>query len=265
MSAIGPPSRPLDYYKWYWRDWRANRKVQRMSYVERGIYRELLDECWAEGSIPASIEELAEICGCSKEVMAEAWQVLSNCFTPIENRFINDKIESLRTEKDRERLAKSSAGRKGGISKSTGRRGSKATVKQDLASAKQLPEDAKLLSYRREEKRREDIYGQEGPISGLKKPQPKAAVLDGFDEFWSRYPRKVSKSEAMKAWAKLKPDEDLRDRIASAIAKQKESTGWTKDEGRFIPHASTWLNQRRWEDEVESTGFDWDEALRGAA
>ena len=27
-----------------------------------------------------------------------------------------------------------------------------------------------------------------------------------------------------------------------------------KDDGRFIPHPATWLNQRRWEDELEPTG-----------
>lgn len=45
------PFEALPYYRWHWRDYRANRKVQRMTYIERGLYRELLDECWAEGFI----------------------------------------------------------------------------------------------------------------------------------------------------------------------------------------------------------------------
>lgn len=256
MSAIGPPSRPLDYYKWYWRDWRANRKVQRMSYVERGLYRELLDECWAEGSIPASIEKLAEICGCQKEVMAEAWQVLSNCFTPIENRFINDKIESLRTEKDRERLAKSSAGRKGGISKSTGRRGSKATVKQDLASAKQLPEDAKLLPYRREEKRREDIRAQDDAKAPVA-PQV-ADLLPGVDP------------EVLKDFVSLR--KKLRAPITPVAAKglirEAEKAGITLTQALTICCERSWRGfNADWlkDKKAKSDEFDWDEALRGAA
>ena len=64
--------RVLPYYKWFWQDWRANRKIQRMTYIEKGLYRELLDECWVEGFIPDDIEELADICGCPKEIMANA-------------------------------------------------------------------------------------------------------------------------------------------------------------------------------------------------
>jgi hypothetical protein len=29
------------------------------------------------------------------------------------------------------------------------------------------------------------------------------------------------------------------------------SEQWRRDDGRFIPHPATWLNQRRWEDEAE--------------
>lgn len=60
---------PLPYFKWFWRDWRANRKVQRLHYVARGLYRDLLDEQWENGSLPADVEELADICSCPVEVM----------------------------------------------------------------------------------------------------------------------------------------------------------------------------------------------------
>ena len=88
--------RALPYYKWFWQDWRANRKAQRMNYIERGLYRELLDECWVEGSIPNDLNILAEICGCPNDVMANAWQVLESCFKLVEDVYINEKMESLR-------------------------------------------------------------------------------------------------------------------------------------------------------------------------
>ena len=113
--------RVLPYYKWFWQDWRANRKIQRMSYIERGLYRELLDECWVEGFIPNDIDQLADICGCPTEVMASAWQVLSSCFIEIDGFLVNEKLHSLRTEKDKERLVKSENGKKGGIAKAIGK------------------------------------------------------------------------------------------------------------------------------------------------
>lgn len=77
---------------------------------------------------------------------------------------------------------------------------------------------------------------------------------DGFLSFWAAYPRKAGKQDAAKAWAKLKPSAELLVNILSALAIQKASPDWVKDGGQFIPHASTWINGRRWEDEQTSTG-----------
>ena len=38
--------------------------------------------------------------------------------------------------------------------------------------------------------------------------------------------------------------------MLAAIEKQKQSAQWQDNGGQFIPHPSTWLNQRRWEDEL---------------
>ena len=80
-------------------------------------------------------------------------------------------------------------------------------------------------------------------------PNPKQAG-GGFEKFWSAYPRHVAKSDAQKKFEKLNPDEELLAVMLDAIEKQKNSEQWVKDNGQYIPHPSTWLNQRRWEDEV---------------
>jgi hypothetical protein len=38
--------------------------------------------------------------------------------------------------------------------------------------------------------------------------------------------------------------------MLQALEKQKRSEQWQKDNGKFIPHAATWLNGKRWEDEL---------------
>ncbi len=84
---------------------------------------------------------------------------------------------------------------------------------------------------------------------------PSPAPVDSaelFSRFWKLYPRKVGKDKAEKAWAKLKLTAELFDTIVSALAKHCLLPGWTKDKGQFIPHAATWLNGKRWEDEVEA-------------
>ena len=72
-------------------------------------------------------------------------------------------------------------------------------------------------------------------------------VINGFDKFWEAYPNKKDKQKAMKAWAKHQPDIV---NVLKALVTQKGSDQWKKDDGRFIPLPTTWLNGARWEDEV---------------
>lgn len=78
----------------------------------------------------------------------------------------------------------------------------------------------------------------------------KAATLDrDFDKFWAVYPRKEGKQDAKRAFLKIKPDDSLLETMLTAIQRQKQSDQWS--EPRYIPHPATWLNGRRWEDEVQ--------------
>lgn len=86
---------------------------------------------------------------------------------------------------------------------------------------------------------------------------------DMFDTFWKAYPRKVNKQAAQKAFDKLKPSADLFKAIMAGLENHKKSNQWTRDNGQYIPHASTWLNGKRWEDELEGAANtqqrdDWD-------
>jgi len=72
-----------------------------------------------------------------------------------------------------------------------------------------------------------------------------------FDIFWEAYPRKVGKMNALKSWKRLKPSLTLRDMIMMALEFHKKQEGWNKDNGKFIPHPATWLNQHRWDDEIK--------------
>ncbi|MDU7339313.1 MAG: phage replisome organizer N-terminal domain-containing protein [Clostridium sp.] len=72
-----------------------------------------------------------------------------------------------------------------------------------------------------------------------------------FSKFWDAYPKKVGKGAAEKAFKKYKPDDCLLDKMLSALSAQKKSDQWQKEGGQFVPYPTTWLNQKRWEDEAE--------------
>ena len=90
------------------------------------------------------------------------------------------------------------------------------------------------------------------PIS----PKGKTDCSDLFNQFWTAYPKHIAKQSAVKAFEKLKPDEKLLEAMLKAIEMQKESKQWEKDGGAFIPYPATWLNQRRWEDELPQVETD---------
>lgn len=77
--------------------------------------------------------------------------------------------------------------------------------------------------------------------------------IDHFESFWTVYPRKVGKAQAKKAWDKLKLDDDTVRMIAENIALRIKHGEWSDANKTFIPHASTYLNNARWEDEVDTT------------
>ena len=73
---------------------------------------------------------------------------------------------------------------------------------------------------------------------------------EAFALFWSYYPRHQDKINARQAFDALDPDDELLDEMMDALKTQMRSSQWTDDGGQFIPLASSWLNGRRWEDEI---------------
>ena len=71
---------------------------------------------------------------------------------------------------------------------------------------------------------------------------------DRFAGLWDYYPRHTSKQAAVKAWDKLRPSDELIAKIGKALRRQKAWDEWQRGVG--IPYLSTYLNQRRWEDDL---------------
>ena len=72
-----------------------------------------------------------------------------------------------------------------------------------------------------------------------------------FAIFWAKYPRKVSKQEAFKAWKNL--TKKAQKAATDAIDAHRDYWLKTDREKDKIPHAATWLRGKRWEDEVNFT------------
>ncbi len=70
-----------------------------------------------------------------------------------------------------------------------------------------------------------------------------------FDSFWDIYPKKVGRADAEKKWNNLNPDDDIFTLINNHL-----SFAYLSTEKKFIPNATTYINQKRWNDEVIPNG-----------
>lgn len=96
------------------------------------------------------------------------------------------------------------------------------------------------------------IEGKQGlnKAARIEKPMADKDMAEAFEVFWKLYPNKKSKKDARKAWEKLKPGAELRMTLMTALGNHRISRDWAKDDGQYVPMASTWLNGERWTDEL---------------
>jgi len=86
----------------------------------------------------------------------------------------------------------------------------------------------------------------ENPCAPKRAPSINRALH--FDDFWQAYPEKRNKKKAREIWQRKKLDDQagrLIEDVKTRIAKDRQ---WIDG---FIPHATTYLNGERWEDEMK--------------
>lgn len=126
---------------------------------------------------------------------------------------------------------------------------------QNIERLQQIREQTRTRVARFREKQRllsEPVTLRNAEVTQQNKNKNKNIYMlkNGFNLFWERYPKKLAKRGAEKAFAKINPDEKLFNLILEKLELYKQSEAWLKDGGQFIPYPATWLNGRRWEDEI---------------
>jgi hypothetical protein len=75
-------------------------------------------------------------------------------------------------------------------------------------------------------------------------------TVEGFDAFWSAYPRRVAKLEAQRAFARVMSGRDAPalDTLLEAVTRYAQA----RPDLKYVAHPATWLRQGRWADEIET-------------
>ncbi len=75
-------------------------------------------------------------------------------------------------------------------------------------------------------------------------------ISQRFERFYSAYPKKKSRGNALKWFQTHKPSSELVDTMIEILNRQKSTLDWQKENGRYIPYPASWLNSRGWENEI---------------
>jgi len=84
-------------------------------------------------------------------------------------------------------------------------------------------------------------------VNGLE-AYDREAKLEGFDEWWSIYPRKVAKVGAVKAYRKALL-ETTPGRLLDGARTMAKDVAEGRQERQWVPYPASWLNGGRWDDE----------------
>ena len=225
----------LPSFQFYPGDWMKDPALRSVSLEARGLWIDMLCLLFESGrrgylqhrtGKPVTEEQLARMTGGSPEQVSRLLQELedSGVFSRTEHGTIYSR-RMIRYE--RKRTACSDAGKRGG-----GNPTFKGQTKGEAKDgSKRNPNPSSSTSS--------------SSSSSEHNPHPPEGGLDAqslFLIFWECYPLKVKKPKALAAFLKLKPDRALLDRMLEAIDRQKQSRAWCKDNGQFIPHPASWLN-----------------------
>lgn len=112
-----------------------------------------------------------------------------------------------------------------------------------------------------EERRGEERTTTRGPSKVGSGRGGSSADADGFDAFWKLWRRKVARQDAARAFQKAMRSKDAPTIDALLAAVRAQLGVWDREQRPLDkhPHAATWLNGRRWEDDALAVGEPQDD------
>jgi hypothetical protein len=69
-----------------------------------------------------------------------------------------------------------------------------------------------------------------------------------FEAFWAAYPRHTGRPEALRVFRRMDMQAMLPGDLLDRLERFKIAHDWAHKDPRYIQHASTWLNQQRYND-----------------
>lgn len=238
----------IHYYEWSVIRWTSSPTREMLNAAGRGIYRELMDRCYTQGSIPASHELLARICASTSEEFEAAWDVIQGHF-PQDKKNPDLRVNKHATLYRKSFFTSKKRNRENGVT------GGRPKVTDNPSDDKQikttgLPDglvgDNPIVQDSTEQKRKEQKRTESLSEFGFD---------DAFREFSATYPAKgrTNQVDAEQNYTThLQPFFDRRTEHNRIIARMRErwtpSDLWAKG---FVKHMDEFIRNKRWDEQPE--------------
>lgn len=85
---------PLHSYPWYMDDWLLSRSRAEMSLPERGLYRDVLDLCYRDGSVPDDPQLLCRMIGADRREFDAAWPAVRQRLIECEGGLSHPRVQA---------------------------------------------------------------------------------------------------------------------------------------------------------------------------
>ncbi len=228
----------MHYYKRNLGDYA--KKAGRLSMLQHGAYTLLIDACYDREQFP-TLEDAIEWTWASSTAEIEAVEfVLRKFFTLIDGVYVQKRIE----EEIADYQNKSETNKRIAIERETKRKEKSTNRAQDVndsTTKRHLTTNQEPLTTNQEEPNGSSHTVETANSSSMK-------TTSRFEEFWAAYPKKAGKKPAHDVWKRKRLDDRADDLIADVQLRAGSDRKWI---GGFIPNASTYLSQERWNDEIE--------------
>lgn len=241
----------LPYYRMYPADAETDENFRLLTDEELGFYWRCLNASWNNTGLPEDPEMRARSLRTERSEADRKWVSVVRCFDLQSGRYVNGRQEKERALALQKSTINAAAGKASAERRFNAR--STPVEQQEPVEQRAYDSDASSIqgtvvsSVARSIERTEHL---------VKTPKRKAgdfvspAQASAFAEFWSEYPLKKAKPNAQKAYVKsVRTTKQHRDVMAGL---RGQVPGMLAADPQHRPHPATWLNGRRWEDEIES-------------
>lgn len=216
-------------FQFYPKQWLGDDKILLMDWDARGMHMHLICIAWQQDppcTLPDDDELWRRWCGNPR---AERWRKIKhqiqNAYQLRDGRWVQDGL--LRQYEKQRQYAQS---RREAAEARWGKQDAYASRTQSVRNALPLQSSSSI-------KNKTDAALSSGSLTA-------------FETFYQAYPRKKNRGDAEKAWAALKPDDQLVRLMLTAVGKAKGTPEWKEEHGKYIPYPASWLRAKRWLDEM---------------